>query len=53
MKDKYPGLLAQKLNIQVDNTQASGTTTATLGEHIDQLWQKFSKPRTCSRTNKR
>ena len=43
MKDKYPGILGQRLAVQADGTQGGSATSASLGDHIDQLWQKIQQ----------
>jgi len=43
MAEKYPGIMAQKLTFQTDDTKAGGKTTATLGDQMGQLWQKIQQ----------
>jgi methyl-accepting chemotaxis protein len=42
-KGQYSTIMAQKLTIQSDPNQASSKTTATLGDHISQLWGKIQQ----------
>ena len=42
MKNKYGGVLSQRLSIQTA-AQGSGTTSAALGEHVARLWQNIGQ----------